>query len=318
MKKFLFFSVFILSGTLYSQIYTNTGGASQIQPAANPSTNNVGIGANNPNSKLSVNGNATVGLNYSSTQAPDNGLIVQGKAGFGVVRPEGALDIRGGEVNNVTYSSIEERNGKNMIINAGQLIGGSTTNRQFRFYDFPQSNFDALANLYLSIEDRDDYARFRFQAFTGGGTNFLLFNKLQEHIFKVSENNDFVICSLAKPDSYMTIGTTSYTDGSEMYKLSVKGKVRAEEVKVYNTWADYVFNSDYNLKSLVEVESFINENGHLPNVPSACEIEEKGLMLGDMTKIQQEKIEELTLYLIQQNKEIEELKTQVKLLLEKK
>ena len=69
------------------------------------------------------------------------------------------------------------------------------------------------------------------------------------------------------------------------------------------------------MKPLTKVEEYIAQNGHLPNVPSAKEITEKGLELGEMAKIQQEKIEELTLYLIQQNKEIEELKSQIKLLL---
>ena len=85
-----------------------------------------------------------------------------------------------------------------------------------------------------------------------------------------------------------------------------------------NPWADYVFANNYNLKPLNEVEAFIKKNGHLPNVPSATEVKENGLELGEMSKIQQEKIEELTLYLIEQKKEIETLKLQVKLLLEKK
>jgi len=94
--------------------------------------------------------------------------------------------------------------------------------------------------------------------------------------------------------------------------------MRAEEVKVYTTWADYVFNKDYILKPLNEVENFINTNGHLPNVPSGNAIEKNGLQLGEMAKLQQEKIEELTLYLIKQNKEIEELKAQMKKVLEAK
>lgn len=121
------------------------------------------------------------------------------------------------------------------------------------------------------------------------------------------------------------IGTSNFTDGTDSYKLSVKGKIRAEEIKVYNTWADYVFSPTYKLPSLKEVEGYIAKNGHLKNVPSAKEIVENGLKLGEMIKIQQEKIEELTLYLIQQNKEnvqlkkdILELKRQVKILLEKK
>lgn len=106
------------------------------------------------------------------------------------------------------------------------------------------------------------------------------------------------------------------------YRLFVTGGILADEVRVYlssgGTWADYVFNENYDLKPLAEVEKFITEKGHLPNVPSACEIQSDGIALGEMAKIQQEKIEELTLYLIQQNKEIEALKAAVKLLADKK
>lgn len=104
------------------------------------------------------------------------------------------------------------------------------------------------------------------------------------------------------------------------YKLFVKGGILTEELRValVSTWADYVFNKDYDLKPLSEVEKFISENGHLPNVPSAKQIKEEGVELGNMSRIQQEKIEELTLYLIQQNKDIETLKAQVKALSEKK
>lgn len=111
------------------------------------------------------------------------------------------------------------------------------------------------------------------------------------------------------------------------YGLFVKGGILAEEVRVSlkSTWADYVFSKDYKLPTLKEVETQIKEKGHLRNVPSAKEIKENGIELGEMSKIQQEKIEELTLYLIEQNKvnqaqnkEISELKAMLKAILEKK
>ncbi|WP_157489684.1 hypothetical protein [Flavobacterium sp. CF136] len=111
------------------------------------------------------------------------------------------------------------------------------------------------------------------------------------------------------------------------YGLFVKGGILAEEVRVSlkSTWADYVFSKDYKLPTLEEVETQIKEKGHLSNVPSAKEIKENGIELGEMSKIQQEKIEELTLYLIEQNKvnqaqnkEIVELKAMLKAILEKK
>lgn len=104
----------------------------------------------------------------------------------------------------------------------------------------------------------------------------------------------------------------------ESYNLFVYGGILTEEVRVMleEDWADYVFEEDYNLLKLEEVEQFIKENKHLPNVPSAKEVAQNGIELGEIAKIQQEKIEELTLYLIQQQKELNELKEQVKLLLE--
>lgn len=119
------------------------------------------------------------------------------------------------------------------------------------------------------------------------------------------------------------LGTAAFptTGGSinvAAYKLIVNGGILAKEVRVATTWADYVFEDTYKLPTLPEVEQYINENGHLPNVPSAKQVEEDGIEVGEMAKIQQEKIEELTLYAIQQQKqlykqqkEIDELKAMV-------
>lgn len=100
------------------------------------------------------------------------------------------------------------------------------------------------------------------------------------------------------------IGTTSPTE-----KLSVNGKIRSKEVKVeIANWPDYVFKNDYELKPLPELEKFIQLNNHLPGIAPAKEIEKNGLELGEMNAILLKKIEELTLYLIQQDKEIKMLK----------
>lgn len=104
--------------------------------------------------------------------------------------------------------------------------------------------------------------------------------------------------------------TTAGSINVSNYNMFVKGGILTEEVRVSltGTWADYVFKKDYKLPTLQEVEKQIQEKGHLFNVPSAKQVKEDGIELGEMAKIQQEKIEELTLYLIQQNKEIELLK----------
>lgn len=93
-------------------------------------------------------------------------------------------------------------------------------------------------------------------------------------------------------------------------KLTVKGKIHTQEVKVNLLGPlvpDYVFAKDYNLATLKEVELYINKNSHLPEIPSANEIEKNGLLLAEMNMKLLKKIEELTLYAIEQEKKTEKL-----------
>ncbi len=103
------------------------------------------------------------------------------------------------------------------------------------------------------------------------------------------------------------VGIGTISTGS--HKLAVDGSIGAREIKVEATgWSDFVFEKGYELKSLEEVEYHIAENGHLPEVPSEKEVTENGINLGEMDAKLLQKIEELTLYLIEQNKEIKALK----------
>ncbi len=106
------------------------------------------------------------------------------------------------------------------------------------------------------------------------------------------------------------IGTTNFPTtigGANIsgYKLFVEGGILADEVRVRTGWADYVFEENYELKSLAQVEAYITANGHLPNVPSATTVETEGISIGDISKVQQEKIEELFLHMIELNKKVE-------------
>jgi chitodextrinase len=94
------------------------------------------------------------------------------------------------------------------------------------------------------------------------------------------------------------------------YKMAIDGKLITEEVKVKlsGNWPDYVFKEDYQLPNLEEIQKHIKEKGHLPNIPSAKEVETNGFELGEMNRLLLEKIEELTLYTIQQQNFIESQK----------
>jgi hypothetical protein len=100
------------------------------------------------------------------------------------------------------------------------------------------------------------------------------------------------------------------------YKLAVNGSIGAREVfveidKPENTWPDYVFEKKYDLLPLAEVEKYINKHNHLPDVPSASEVEKNGLALGSNQALLLKKIEELTLYVIELNKKNEQLQKEV-------
>lgn len=124
--------------------------------------------------------------------------------------------------------------------------------------------------------------------------------------FVIRRGNGIDVSKVLFPEGNLGIGTEN-TDG---WKLSVNGKIRAEEVKVQleSEWPDFVFSKNYDLTSLEEVEKHIQEKGHLKDIPSAKEVEEKGIKLGDMNSKLLQKIEELTLYVIEINKQVKDLK----------
>lgn len=95
------------------------------------------------------------------------------------------------------------------------------------------------------------------------------------------------------------------------YKLAVNGNILSKEIVVQSAWADYVFDENYRVPELKDVEKFIGQNKHLPGIPSATDIETNGLKVGDVQTKMMAKIEELTLYIISLNKKIEALESKV-------
>lgn len=151
-----------------------------------------------------------------------------------------------------------------------------------------------------------------FSAGTNNGIKFSTnTNTTNKIIFTNNSQNQSMFTVYA--DGRTCIGQEfSKQPASSVYMLAVNGKIGAREIKVsiQNPWPDYVFENNYKLLSLDNVEQYLTKHKHLPNIPSAKELktEECGLNLGEMQGMQMEKIEEIYLYLIDMNKELKALK----------
>lgn len=170
---------------------------------------------------------------------------------------------------------------------------------------------------FLMFDRQTDQKSSMFYSPTPGETRLYHFASGSEQF--VVKNNGNVGISTSNATGKLTvngnvlIGDPSLVSLPGNYKLYVQGGILTEQVKVAvigtSGWADYVFSPSYKLRSLAEVEAYIKENQHLPGVLSASELETEGLDLGAMQVKQMEKIEELTLYLIELEKKITRLET---------
>lgn len=286
---------------------------------------NIGIGTTSPNSLLHLdsdnNTDLTIeaGPNLNSTLK----LVEQGTGDVGTyLKYDGNSNRFGIFVGN--NSPLERLS----ILRDNGNVGIGTTSPASRFHikkGDSNGSFDAYTT--AAIEDAD--ARLQLLSSNGGsnGSALIITNENKHWSFhqKTSaQNNRLDIGYLLANSgdipanqsismSFSTggnigIGTTSPTD-----KLSVNGTIRSKKVKVdANGWPDYVFAPNYELRSLSEVEKYIKVNQHLPEVPAAKEIETNGLDLGAMDATLLKKVEELTLYLIQESKEKDDLKKENK------
>lgn len=179
--------------------------------------------------------------------------------------------------------------------------------------EYGENNTSAILELrspdgaFLKLDGKGDPDDAMFIGSTQYGNNFYSKSDLK---FNVNTNASNPVTMVLKADGKVAIGTTETPNDSKLY---VKGSILSENVKVatFQNWPDYVFEKGYQLKSLSEVEKFIAENKHLPEVPSAKEVEENGISLPEMDAALLKKMEELTLYMIQQNKQ---MKTQQELM----
>lgn len=115
------------------------------------------------------------------------------------------------------------------------------------------------------------------------------------------------------PNSNSSVAFLIENQNRKVFQINNNGNIYARQIRVNldASWPDYVFQPNYQLMPLKDVETYIVENGHLPNVPAAAEVEADGVDLGEANRILMEKVEELTLYLIQQQKMLEQMQAEL-------
>lgn len=280
---------------------------------SSPDTTKVGIGTTNPTERLHINNGALkIGNSTSSADRSKNllkfgdGSYVQigewedddmlsfkasrynfanGNVGIGTNDPQYKLDINGKlflrtfKWENATAYSYLQWPGHDLVMGTPQGIHAIT-------------RLDLMSG---GSNQGELYSEFRM---------FTAIN--QDSITERIHLNSSGSCWLTTP-GYIGIGTTSPRD-----KLDVRGTIRADAVIVYEIeGADYVFDKSYKLRPLNEVLQYIQEHQHLPEIPSAAEMKEEGVNVSDLQIQLLQKIEELTLYIIEQDKRIKELEAQI-------
>jgi len=252
--------------------------ASQLSSTSVLSTNVTASGSVTSNTFLSNNGlfNTTASQFALQTNGTSRFVIKSsnGNIGIGTAAPDDKLHISNG----------------NLVIDNGNLptiYTGTGTSELNRFLQL--SNSAGLSSSPSGLKAggvlvADDYA------------------------YASPSKNDLIV------KGKLGIGTP-LTSNPNNYTLAVNGTIGTKDVhveKTSTTWPDYVFSNSYELQPLKQVAAYIEENKHLEGVPSAAEVEKDGHSLAEMDAILLKKVEELTLYIIQQQKEIEALKAQLK------
>jgi len=249
------------------------------------------------NTPISTNGALNWNLNLNQLSLNENISYL----GIGTVNPLHRLHIEGGNIfvkgSSDWFPGLIVRNdiGRSVL-----NLQGTVSSENFRSAEIILGNLSNNSSWSLLNTDTDRLI------FVSQSPNSEYRSPLQ--IDFAAPTNSFTI------NSSGNIGLGVW---SNEHKLAVAGSIISEEVvvKLKSDWPDFVFYENYNLRSLAEVEDHIKENSHLEGIPSSREIQRGGQNLAEIQSKLLLKIEELTLYLIDQDKEIEQLKKQIEFLM---
>ncbi|HTH56908.1 MAG TPA: hypothetical protein VL728_12750 [Cyclobacteriaceae bacterium] len=273
---------------------------------------NVGIGTSTPAQKLDVVGNVRIDGPVSTTNHSDlefyrgdgTKFASIGQGNLGVANS--TFDIQHYNGNDIRFLNSGTEQVRFLASNGNVGIGTASPNQKLEVNGGILQNSE---NTALGI-DAQTNARLGFVKKFGFGP--VIASDATSAIVFAQSNQTGIHTNIsgATLTERMRIGMNGYVGigtANPDYPLTVNGSVHAKEVRVdLNVPApDYVFQKDYQLTPLDEIKNYIDQNKHLPEVPSAKEMEKNGVQLGEMNMILLKKIEELTLHMIEQNKKLD-------------
>jgi len=245
---------------------------------------------------------------WDGSSTIENSIDRNGSVGIGTTTPLGDLHILTGAT-----AAIFERNENNDASPANRFYksrGTAAAKTQVQTGD----NLGQFQFLGMGDDDAYNFAAVLKGVVESTRTGTNVFDVAGSFQFLTTNTSfDYGERMRITADGDVGIGTTN----PQGYKLAVAGSaaidgiVKTTELEVkLDVWSDFVFNDDYKLMPLDQIEKYIKENKHLPDVPSASEVTSNGLKVGEMNAVMMQKIEELTLYLIEQDKKIKKLSSE--------
>jgi len=256
-----------------------------------PANGNVGVGTNNPVYKLDVMG--SIGVGGESVNANTTKIFLRNPAGKTWAISSGA--------NMVTESSFSIYN---WSVNQTVPVFNIANNGNISIGTYTEGFQSKL----MVKENGSSDKTWRGRIVASGDLNAIVMGEYEGKSWLGSHNSQLSAWSdliIQGGGGNVGIGTHYPTN-----KLDVNGTIHSKEVKVDMIgWSDFVFKKEYDLPTLSEVEKHIAEKGHLENIPNEEEVLKDGIKLGEMNAKLLQKIEELTLYIIELDKKAEKLTT---------